>query len=1053
MTLANVAELFYRAGLKVLMVDWDLEAPGLDRFFFGDKEAVEEVLDKPGVIEMLLDYKDQMSQDFSADEKETFPFKKPKDLILDIYPNSEGKGKLYLLTAGRRSKRRFSEYANSVLSFDWKDFYNNWDGELYFEWLRGEFERDVDAVLIDSRTGVTEMGGVCTYQFADVIVAFCSPNKQNLEGIYEMVQKFKNPDVIKLRNERPLEVLIIPSRVEDRAETEQLNEFRQEFNEKFSDFAPKAIGDGPESLWRLMIPYVPYFAFNEIIAVREQGKKKSDDMNKAFRSIANAMAIVGSLGNIFETIGVEKDYIDLQNLRDFTVQIRNQRDDTIVGTGIVISIDGKILTCSQVVLDAIGVNPADAEDRKIAIFFPQVADNDRERYATVLSFSADLKNDIVLLQLEGETIPIRNDQIAYLGIADKSSNHFFRSYGYSVSSRYDSRYSSGKILGGVDLSRRDFQRFSPLELETSKDPLDMPGAAVLDLELNLVVGIISGRQSMFYSDDEKTTALAENLHVLSFDPLIAKILLNTGDAYLTLGRYGEAIDVYKEALEKNSHLNLARIGLGMAYYRQGRYKDAIDAYLKSIEENPKLSQSWIGLGKIYAKLNEHRNAIDACKQALSIDPESASIWSEIGNIYSEIGKYRDAVSSYKKSIEIDPNVAMPWEKLGDIYKKQCLCEEAIEAYNNAIKTDQSKASDILLKKEECEKATMSYENRLQKDKVQFWDPAIILRFLKMYRIVPLLIVAMLLSTVLNSILLIQLPEIIDFQKKEQSEIAGSIPSLPAIKMFKADPMYIIPGESTTLSWVVQGADSVAIEDIGVVAPNGSLQVSPDDNTAYILTARNAIGSTTSAINLKLIDLVSDENNCGSRGNNCPGGMSCENGNCVCPSGKADCNGACVDLTSDKNNCGSCGNNCPSGMSCENGNCVCSSGKTDCNGACIDLASDKNNCGSCVNNCPSGMSCENGNCVCPSGKADCNGACVDLTSDKNNCGSCGNNCPSGMSCENGNCVCPSGKTDCNGACIDLASDENNCGSCGNKCIGNISCENGNCLAENRSAFWL
>ena len=38
MAMANVAELFYRAGLKVLMVDWDLEAPGLERFFYSEPE-------------------------------------------------------------------------------------------------------------------------------------------------------------------------------------------------------------------------------------------------------------------------------------------------------------------------------------------------------------------------------------------------------------------------------------------------------------------------------------------------------------------------------------------------------------------------------------------------------------------------------------------------------------------------------------------------------------------------------------------------------------------------------------------------------------------------------------------------------------------------------------------------------------------------------------------------------------------------------------------------------------------------------------------------------
>ncbi len=51
MALANIAELFYQAGLKVLIIDWDLEAPGLERFFPFKHETVTDHL---GLMDMLL---------------------------------------------------------------------------------------------------------------------------------------------------------------------------------------------------------------------------------------------------------------------------------------------------------------------------------------------------------------------------------------------------------------------------------------------------------------------------------------------------------------------------------------------------------------------------------------------------------------------------------------------------------------------------------------------------------------------------------------------------------------------------------------------------------------------------------------------------------------------------------------------------------------------------------------------------------------------------------------------------------------------------------------
>ena len=82
---------------------------------------------------------------------------------------------------------------------------------------------------------------------------------------------------------------------------------------------------------------------------------------------------------------------------------------------------------------------------------------------------------------------------------------------------------------------------------------------------------------------------------------------------------------------------------------------------------------------------------------------------------------------------------------------------------------------------------------------------------------------------------------------------------------------------------------------------------------------------------------------------------------LCVIGKTECDGSCVDIKTDESNCGSCGNKCPEGMSCEDGNCACPNGKTECDGSCIDIKTDESNCGSCGNKCPDVMSCEDGNC--------------------------------------------------------------------------------------------
>src|SRR4051812_11364377 len=58
MALANVAESLHEKGLRVVMIDWDLEAPGLETFFCppGSEKQLAELRAHPGLIDMIMAY-------------------------------------------------------------------------------------------------------------------------------------------------------------------------------------------------------------------------------------------------------------------------------------------------------------------------------------------------------------------------------------------------------------------------------------------------------------------------------------------------------------------------------------------------------------------------------------------------------------------------------------------------------------------------------------------------------------------------------------------------------------------------------------------------------------------------------------------------------------------------------------------------------------------------------------------------------------------------------------------------------------------------------------
>src|SRR5439155_311795 len=95
-------------------------------------------------------------------------FKNTQDFILRVYKDLPTPAKLDLMPAGQREGNiSLAEYAHSLRTFDWQDFLSHWAGDRFFDWLRTCVADLYDVVLIDSRTGVTDMGGICAYQLAD----------------------------------------------------------------------------------------------------------------------------------------------------------------------------------------------------------------------------------------------------------------------------------------------------------------------------------------------------------------------------------------------------------------------------------------------------------------------------------------------------------------------------------------------------------------------------------------------------------------------------------------------------------------------------------------------------------------------------------------------------------------------------------------------------------------------------------------------------------------------------------------------------------------------
>src|SRR5262249_39735651 len=152
-------------------------------------------------------------------------------------------------------------------------------GAEFFDWMRRQLQSlSMDVVLIDSRTGMTEMGGVCTRHLADIVVSFCTPNVKTLETMLTVTKSFRpeeRPGLTQVRARRDLRTVIVPSRVELSDVTER-QKFEIDFPKKSADFLPKQFSDLNIAFWNLKVPYVGYYTYHEQIALGGPGSELAE---------------------------------------------------------------------------------------------------------------------------------------------------------------------------------------------------------------------------------------------------------------------------------------------------------------------------------------------------------------------------------------------------------------------------------------------------------------------------------------------------------------------------------------------------------------------------------------------------------------------------------------------------------------------------------------------------------------------------------------------------------------------------------------------------------
>ena len=256
MALANVAWILASNGKRVLAVNWDLESPGLHKFFhpFLDESTVSAT---PGVIEIINDYASAaVDPGPRSDDWHLELAQVDRHAVSLEWAFPEG-GKLDFLSAGRQNR----DYSAAVCSLDWDNFYDRLGGGRFFRAMRDDMKEKYDYVLIDSRTGLSDVADICTIELPDVLTICFTLSDQSIEGAAEVARQISGR-----YRDRNIRVLPVPMRIED-GEKEKLDVGRALARMKFEGFPAGMTPESSALYWASVeVPYKPFYAFEETLA-------------------------------------------------------------------------------------------------------------------------------------------------------------------------------------------------------------------------------------------------------------------------------------------------------------------------------------------------------------------------------------------------------------------------------------------------------------------------------------------------------------------------------------------------------------------------------------------------------------------------------------------------------------------------------------------------------------------------------------------------------------------------------------------------------------------
>lgn len=167
--------------------------------------------------------------------------------------------------------------------------------------------------------------------------------------------------------------------------------------------------------------------------------------------------------------------------------------------------------------------------------------------------------------------------------------------------------------------------------------------------------------------------------------------VRTAEQLMDLGRFEEAIGIYKDIVSKNPGEDSFVVALAWAYMDSGQMDRAVECFEGLLEKEFRgrvfTGFAFDELVRIYRQQGRYDRLIEICERAVGVQQDDISLLTTLGDAYYKAEQFQKAIETFGKIVEMEPDATAVVLKLGNSRISVGDYDGAEEEFEKAVRAD------------------------------------------------------------------------------------------------------------------------------------------------------------------------------------------------------------------------------------------------------------------------------------------------------------------------------------------------------------------------------